>query len=102
MVKINKEYIEKEYNQAIKEYNAALTEDDLDTALYSLIACSYSFSMYSLSIWVIFFSFLALFSTILEFLFDDKFDTGYFSSRLNWLKFNIYIGQFIDFCLCFF
>ena len=32
MVKINKEYIEKEYNQAIKEYNAALTEDDLDTA----------------------------------------------------------------------
>ena len=58
--------------------------------------------MYSLSIWVIFFSFLALFSTILEFLFDDKFDTGYFSSRLNWLKFNIYIGQFIDFCLCFF
>ena len=68
-----------------------------------------SFSMYSLSIWVIFFSFLALFyqchllfSAILEFLFDDKFDTGYFSSRLNWLKFNIYIGQFIDFCLCFF
>lgn len=38
MVKINKEYIEKEYNQAIKEYNAALIEDDLDTALYSLIA----------------------------------------------------------------
>lgn len=66
------------------------------------IASSYSFSMYSLSVWVIFFSFLALFSTILEFLFDDKFDTGYFSSRLNWLKFNIYIGQFIDFCLCFF
>ena len=55
MVKINKEYIEKEYNQAIKEYNAALTEDDLDTALYSLIACSYSFSMYCLSILVIFF-----------------------------------------------
>ena len=50
----------------------------------------------------LFFSFLALFSTILEFLFDDKFDTGYFSSRFNWLKFNIYIGQFIDFCLCFF
>ena len=66
-------------------------------ALYSLIACSYSFSMYSLSIWVIFFSFLALFSTILEFLFDDKFDTGYFSSRLNWLKFNVYISQFINF-----
>lgn len=42
------------------------------------------------------------FSTILEFLFDDKFDTGYLSASLNWLKFNIYIGQFIDFCLCFF
>lgn len=26
------QYIEKEYEQAIKEYNAALTEDDLDTA----------------------------------------------------------------------
>ena len=30
--KMDKEYIEKEYEQAIKEYNAALTEDDLDTA----------------------------------------------------------------------
>ena len=29
---MDKEYIEKEYEQAIKEYNAALTEDDLDTA----------------------------------------------------------------------
>lgn len=28
MVKINKEYIEKEYNQAIKEYNVALTEKE--------------------------------------------------------------------------
>lgn len=66
MVKINKEYIEKEYNQAIKEYNAALTEDDLDTArrtmkrleaiamqdyflqssFFIASACSYSFSMY--------------------------------------------------------
>ena len=32
MIKMNKEYIEGEYNQAIKEYNTALTEDDLDTA----------------------------------------------------------------------
>lgn len=31
MTKIDKEYIEKEYEQAIKEYNAALTEDDLET-----------------------------------------------------------------------
>lgn len=28
MTKMDKEYIEKEYEQAIKEYNAALTEDD--------------------------------------------------------------------------
>lgn len=33
MTQMDKEYIEKEYEQAIKEYNAALTEDDLDTAL---------------------------------------------------------------------
>lgn len=32
MTKMDKQYIEKEYDQAIKEYNAALTEDDLDTA----------------------------------------------------------------------
>ena len=32
MTKMDKQYIEKEYEQAIKEYNAALTEDDLDTA----------------------------------------------------------------------
>lgn len=32
MTQMDKEYIEKEYEQAIKEYNAALTEDDLDTA----------------------------------------------------------------------
>ena len=32
MTKMDKEYIEKEYEQDIKEYNAALTEDDLDTA----------------------------------------------------------------------
>lgn len=32
MTKMDKKYIEKEYDQAIKEYNAALTEDDLDTA----------------------------------------------------------------------
>lgn len=38
-----------------------------------------------------------LFSTILEFLFDDKFDTGYLSASLNWLKFNVYISQFINF-----
>ena len=31
MTKMDKQYIEKEYEQAIKEYNAALTEDDLDT-----------------------------------------------------------------------
>ena len=37
------------------------------------------------------------FSTILEFLFDDKFDTGYLSASLNWLKFNVYISQFINF-----
>jgi polyhydroxyalkanoate synthesis regulator phasin len=29
MTKMDKEYIEKEYEQAIKEYNAALTEDKL-------------------------------------------------------------------------
>lgn len=29
MTKMGKEYIEKEYEQAIKEYNAALTEDFL-------------------------------------------------------------------------
>lgn len=29
---MDKKYIEKEYDQAIKEYNAALTEDDLDTS----------------------------------------------------------------------
>ena len=28
MTKMDKQYIEKEYEQAIKEYNAALTEDD--------------------------------------------------------------------------
>lgn len=32
MTKMDKQYIEKEYEQAIKEYNAALTEDDLDTS----------------------------------------------------------------------
>ena len=32
MTKMDKEYIEREYEQAIKEYNAAPTEDDLDTA----------------------------------------------------------------------
>ena len=32
MTKMDKEYIEKEYEQTIKEYNAALTEDDLDTS----------------------------------------------------------------------
>ena len=32
MTQMDKQYIEKEYEQAIKEYNAALTEDDLDTA----------------------------------------------------------------------
>ena len=37
------------------------------------------------------------FSTILEFLFDDKFDTGYFSTSFNRIKFNSYIGQFVDF-----
>lgn len=37
------------------------------------------------------------FSTILEFLFDDKFDTGYLSASLNWLKFSVYISQFINF-----
>ena len=37
------------------------------------------------------------FSTILEFLFDDKFDTGYFSTSFNRLKFNVYISQFINF-----
>ena len=37
------------------------------------------------------------FSTILEFLFDDKFDTGYLSASLNWFKFNVYISQFINF-----
>ena len=97
MVKINKEYIEKEYNQAIKEYNAALTEDDLDTARrtmkrleaiamqdYFLQSSFFIASSYS-------------FSTILEFLFDDKFDTGYLSASLNWLKFNVYISQFINF-----
>ena len=30
MTQMDKEYIEKEYEQAIKEYNAALTEDDLE------------------------------------------------------------------------
>lgn len=30
MTKMDKEYIEKEYEQAIKEYNAALTEDDYE------------------------------------------------------------------------
>ena len=49
-----------------------------------------SFSMY-------FFSFLALFATALEFLFNGKFDTGYLSASLNWLKFNVYISQFINF-----
>ena len=38
-----------------------------------------------------------LFSAILEFLFDDKFDTGYFSTSFNRIKFNSYIGQFVDF-----
>lgn len=28
MTKMDKEYIEKEYEQAIKEYNAVLTEDE--------------------------------------------------------------------------
>lgn len=69
----------------------------VSAVLYSLIACSYSLSMYSLSTLVIFFSFLALFSTALEFLFNGKFDTGYLSASLNWLKFNVYISQFIDF-----
>ena len=32
MTKVDKEYIEREYEQAIKEYNSALTEDDLDTS----------------------------------------------------------------------
>lgn len=32
MTKVDKEYIEREYEQAIKEYNTALTEDDLDTS----------------------------------------------------------------------
>lgn len=31
------------------------------------------------------------------FLFDDKFDTGYFSTSFNRIKFNSYIGQFVDF-----
>ena len=30
MTKMDKEYIEKEYEQAIKEYNAVLTEDDFN------------------------------------------------------------------------
>ena len=38
MTKMDKQYIEKEYEQAIKEYNAALTEDDLDTALRMYVA----------------------------------------------------------------
>lgn len=29
MTKMDKQYIEKEYEQAIKEYNAALTEDEI-------------------------------------------------------------------------
>ena len=32
MTKMDKEYIEREYEQAIKEYNTALTEDDMDNA----------------------------------------------------------------------
>ena len=86
MTKMDKKYIEKEYDQAIKEYNAALTEDDLDTARrtmkrleaiamqdYFLQSSFFIASSYS-------------FSTILEFLFDDKFDTGYFSTSFNRLK----------------
>lgn len=32
MVKMDKEYIEREYEQAVKEYNTAHTEDEMDTA----------------------------------------------------------------------
>lgn len=37
MTKMDKEYIEKEYEQAIKEYNAVLTEDDLDTSRRTIV-----------------------------------------------------------------
>lgn len=36
-------------------------------------------------------------SLLAIFLFDDKFDTGYFSTSFNRIKFNSYIGQFVDF-----
>lgn len=43
MTKMDKQYIEKEYEQAIKEYNAALTEDDLDTARINKVVLGFCY-----------------------------------------------------------
>lgn len=38
MTKMDKQYIEKEYEQAIKEYNAVSRSSSVSAALYSLTA----------------------------------------------------------------